>query len=163
MNDQDLLEAVRLIADYQFGFRVGSRLFPNESKIQVSKKTGRPRYILLGDKLLATVRSSDGMLALTLYGGERLSHIIEWPRRRIIVKDSHLDKVLEMKVVKADWVSYVDENLAPNEEVLVYNSSRRLIGVGRVTTSGKTILTVSGGTVVKIREVDEKIRPDPVP
>ncbi|MDW7987006.1 MAG: PUA domain-containing protein [Nitrososphaerota archaeon] len=155
MDDLGLLETIRLIADYQFGFNVGLHLFPDGTIIQVSKKTGRPRYVLLGDKLLATVRSADGMLALTLHGGARLSEIVDWPRFRIVVKDAYLDRVLEMKIVRAEWISHLDEDLVPYDEILVCDSSKRLIGVGRITLSGKTISSACRGTAVKIREVSK--------
>lgn len=157
MDKSELLEIVRMVADYQFGYNTGLKLFPAETVIEVSKKTGRPRYILLDGKLLATLRSNDGMLALTLDGGERLAEIIEWPRFRIVVHNSYIDKVLEMKVVKVNWVKEVDELLCPNEEVLVCTSDKKLIGVGKTQVSGQTIITSRRGIAAKVRNVKKQM------
>lgn len=156
MDEKELLDIVRMVADFQFGYEVGSKLFPDETIIEASRKTGRPRYILLDGKLLATLRSNDGMLALTLNGGERLAEIVEWPRYRIIVDDSFVDKILEMKIVKVNWVRKVDEFLYPNEEVLVCTSDETLLGVGRTQVSGQTIIDSRRGTAVKLRSVKNK-------
>ncbi len=153
MAKTELLDIVRMVADYQFGNNVGPRLFSEDTVIEVSKKTGRPRYILLYGRLLATLRSSDGMLALTIDGAERLAEIIEWPRFRVVIHDACLDKVLKMKVVRVDWIKEVDRLLHPYEEVLVYTSDKRLIGVGKTQVSGQTILSSKRGTAVKIRDL----------
>jgi archaeosine-15-forming tRNA-guanine transglycosylase len=58
-----------------------------------------------------------------------------------------------MKVVRVDWIKEVDRLLHPNEEVLVYTSDKRLIGVGKTQVSGQTILSSKRGTAVKIRDL----------
>jgi len=157
LDKTELLDIVRMVADYQFGYNVGLKLFPNETVIEVSRRTGRPRYILLNGKLLATLRSNDGMLALTLEGGERLAEIIEWPRFRVVVHESYIDKVLKMKIVKVNWVKEVDELLYPNEEVLICTSDKKVIGVGKTQVSGQTIISSRRGTAVKVRDVKKQI------
>lgn len=157
MANTELLDTVRMVADYQFGYNVGSRLFPENTVIEVSRKTGRPRYILLDGRLLATLRSSDGMLALTIDGGERLAEIVEYPRFRLVIHDTYLDKVLKMKFVRAGWIKDVDKLLYPNEEVLVYTSDMRIIGVGKSQISGQTILNSRNGVAVKIRDLRKEL------
>lgn len=147
------------MADYQFGRGVGVRLFPEGTVVKLSKRTGRPRYVLLEDALLATVRSGDGMLALTVHGGVRLSEAVEWPRFRMAVKGEFVGKVVKFRAVRAGWVSLVDEMLLPNDEVLVYGPNGRLIGVGRASVSGGVISTLAWGTVAKIRDLAEDREP----
>lgn len=157
MSKIELLNIVRMVADYQFGYGVGFKLFPEDTIVQVSKRTGRPRYILLDGKLLATLRSNDGMLALTLEGAERLEKIVEWPRFRIVIREKYVPELLKMKVVRVSWVAEVDELLNPNEEVLVYKMDRKLIAVGKAQISGQTITSSRKGTAVKIRDLRKDI------
>jgi hypothetical protein len=37
-------------------------------RVEVSKRTGRPRYIKLGEEILATIRYPDNMIALSFVG-----------------------------------------------------------------------------------------------
>ena len=63
-----LLRIVRDMADYQFGRGVGERLFPERCVIELSKRTGRPRYVRLDEEIIATIRYPDNMIALSLRG-----------------------------------------------------------------------------------------------
>jgi len=158
LSKEELLNIVRMVADYQFGYGVGFKLFPEDTVIEVSKRTGRPRYIILDGKLLATLRSNDGMLALTLEGGERLEKIIEWPRFRVVIREKHLPELSRMKIVRVGWIVKVDELLSPNEEVLVYTMDRKLIAVGKAQISGQTITSSTKGTAVKVRDLRKDIK-----
>lgn len=157
MSRVELLNIVRMVADYQFGRGVGSELFPDDTIVEVSKRTGRPRYILSDGRLLATLRSNDGMLALTLEGGERLGMIVEWPRFRVSVEERYLPELLKMKIVRVEWVVEVDELLSPNEEVLVYTTGRKLVGVGKAQIAGQTIIGSKKGTAIKVRDLRKEV------
>ena len=81
-----LLRIVRDIADYQFGRGVGERLFPDNCKVEISKRTRRPKYIYLEGEILATIRYPDNLLALTLAGARRLLEITGSSALKVIVK-----------------------------------------------------------------------------
>ena len=55
------LEKLRAIADYQFGHGAGVILFPDDIRIEYSKKTSRPRHIFFDDLLIANFRPTDGV------------------------------------------------------------------------------------------------------
>ena len=65
----DDLRRIRMIADYQFGEGAGRALFDDEV-IERSRKTGKIRHIYTNEKLICTMRASDGLLVLSAEGGE---------------------------------------------------------------------------------------------
>lgn len=152
MRAEDLLKAVRAVADYQFGAGVGLRLFPDGCVVEASKRTRRPRYVYLDGALLATLRSMDGLLALSIEGARRLSEIVPRPRFRVVVHGRAVPRVLEGRNVLAGWVKDVDELLMPGEEVLVEDGEGGLLAVGRAAVSGATIRELERGVVVKVRQ-----------
>ena len=75
MRDEETLQAVRKIADYQFGKDAGKKLFPDKVSFTISKKTGRVRQIRYEEKLIATLNPTSGLLSLTIEGAKRL---LDW-------------------------------------------------------------------------------------
>lgn len=157
-NEKVYLRFVREIADYQFGFGVGARLFPENCRVQLSKKTGRPRYIWLDDRLIATLRSLDGFLALTILGGERLASIVPRPRFRVTVAEDAVRYVLEGRNLLVKGVLEADSQLLPGEEVLLEDREGRLIAVGRAVLSGETMIEAERGVAVRVRQSRQSIK-----
>ncbi|RLF11409.1 MAG: pseudouridine synthase [Thermoprotei archaeon] len=145
------LRRVRAVADYQFGEGVGFRLFPEGIELKFSPKTGRVRHIYLDGVLLATLRPSDGLLALTVEGGRRLLTILTPPRLRVKVLEGVEEYVSEGRDVLAKHVSDADPELRPGEEVLVVDSHGELLAVGKAVLSGLEMLSFKEGVAVKVR------------
>src|SRR5947207_6586750 len=76
------LRRIRVVANYQFG-RGASKAFPKTILITRSPHTHRIRHIFRDNSLLATYRPKDGLLALSLAGGEALLGIFKPPRLRV--------------------------------------------------------------------------------
>src|SRR5512135_3439764 len=70
---ENLVGRVRSIADYQFGKGIGTKLFPDNVKIELSPRTGRIRYINLDGERLATLRPTDGLLSLSIKAAQFLA------------------------------------------------------------------------------------------
>lgn len=151
MEDLEALRIVRRVADYQFGRGVGEKLFPDRCIVIRSKKTGRPRYVYLDGKILATIRSGDGLIALTIHGGLRLSEILEYPKFRIVVYEKYVERVLEIEIVRSMWVKIMDCEIVPNDEVMICCEKDELVGVGKAVVSAQTISSSSNIVVAKIR------------
>ncbi|MEM1677285.1 MAG: PUA domain-containing protein [Nitrososphaerota archaeon] len=156
LEDLEALRIVRKIADYQFGRGVGEKLFPEGCVVVRSKKTGRPKYIYLDGKILATVRSSDGFMALTIHGGLRLSEILDYPKFRIVVYEKYVERILEMEIVRSRWVKIIDSEIVPNDEVMVCCQEGELVAVGKAIVSAQTISSSNNIVVAKIRHKVEK-------
>jgi len=71
------LHKIRSIADYQFGKEVGEKLFPEGVNIVHSRRTGKIRHVYLGEKMLATLRPTNGLFCLTIVGAKRMVEAVK--------------------------------------------------------------------------------------
>ena len=147
--NRDLIK-VRSIANYQFGKNIGKMLFPENSIIVKSKNTGKIRYIYYNNKLLATLRAKDGLLALTLDGAERILKV-KTLRCKIKIKNEAAKYVIEGKNVFAKHVIEVNEDLRPQDEVIVVDEEDNLVAVGKAVLSGEEMKAFKHGVAVKVR------------
>jgi predicted RNA-binding protein (TIGR00451 family) len=144
------MKKIRSIADYQFGKGVGKLLFPDGTYIIYSCGTGRIRHIYLRRNLIATLRPTDGLFSLTLDGGRLL--LSSRPIRFwILVQDDIAELIAKGRTVFAKHVIDCDLNIRPREEVVVINSLRKVLGVGKAVLTGKEIMAFNQGVAVKIR------------
>jgi len=149
----NLLRIVRDLADYQFGKGVGEKLFPEDCRIEVSKRTGRPRYVYHGEKLLATIRYPDNLLALSLEGAERLRKILGEDAPRVIVRKSAVEKILKGLNPTARDLLSCSPNLRPGDEVIIEDVDGGIVAIGRAVVSSQTMRELREGVIVKIRKV----------
>jgi len=147
-----LLRIVRDIADYQFGRGVGERLFPDDCRVEISKRTKRPKYVFFRGEILATIRYPDNLLALTLAGAKRLLEVAGDSALKVIVKKKAVEKIKRGMNPLARDVIYYDERIRPGDEVLLLDEDGNFIAVGRAVVSGSTIKGLERGVVVKIRK-----------
>ena len=146
------LQKIRSIANYQFGREVGSNLFPNEVRIVYSKRTGRIRYVYLGEKMLVTLRPTDGLFSLTIAGAKRIMEHVRPIRLWVRIQEEAEPFVAEGKSVFAKHVIEVDEEIRPQEEVVVVTQKDEALAVGRAVLSGKEMKTFRRGVAVRVRK-----------
>lgn len=145
------LQKIRGVANYQFGEDVGQALFPDEVKIIHSKKTGRIRHIYLEGNLLATLRPTDGMFSLTIFGAKRLMSFLEKPRLRVVVQEDVEKFIIDGRDVFSRHVIAADQEIRVGEEVIVTNKDGDILAVGKALLSGKEMLVFKRGIGVKVR------------
>lgn len=148
-----MLDVVRAISNYQFGMNVGEQLFPDGVVIEVSKRTGKPKRVYLDGKLLATVRSNDGLIALTVEGAMRLRTSLPPGRFRVIVSDGAARFIAEGKSLFSKHVLEADPKILPGDEVIIENDKGELLAVGKAVISGCEMGKFRRGLAVKIRKV----------
>lgn len=149
----DALAKLRSIADYQFFRGAGEILIPDGAEIQFSKRTKRPRYVLVDGKLVATLRWKDGYLALTIFGARLLARRTPSPKLRAIVRSDALKKVVERKQVLCLDIVAADPSLRPGSEVIVVDEDDNVLGVGKALLSGHEMVEKTRCLAVKIRKV----------
>jgi len=146
----DLLK-VRSVANYQFGHGVGEILFPDNVTITHSRSTGRVRLVRLDRNLLATLRPTDGLLALTVPGARRVAEAIRPPHLRVVVRDDVREVIVGGGNVFAKHVISADQTIRPGDEVIVTDGSDMVVAVGKALLTGKEMLAFKRGVAVKTR------------
>ena len=153
------LQKIRSIGDYQFGKGLGHKLFPNDVKITYSKRTGRIRHVFLNKDRLVTLRPTDGLFSLTINGAERLVEKKRRLRLCVMINDEAKPFVVVGRSVFAKHVVRADEEIRPQEEVIVVDDKSDVLAVGKAVLSGKEMKTFKKGVAVRVRRGSaEKIR-----
>ncbi len=152
------LDELRGLANFQYGFGVGEILFPEKTEIKRSGKTGRTRYAFLGGKLLASVRTSDGRLVLTLEGAKEVAKSKKLAS--YVVVDEIGEKYCRQgRNLMAKYVVKAGDVLA-GDEVVVLNEKGEVVAIGKAVLSSEEMLIFDKGIAVKVRKgVDEEASP----
>lgn len=145
------LRRIRAIADYQLGPGCGEALFPEGVKIIYSKNTGRIRQIYLDGSLLASFRPMDGLFALALAGAERLVSNMGALGFTVTVADEAAGFVALGRNVFAKHVIDAGYEVRPGGEVVVLDSSRKVLAVGRALLIKEEMLAFGVGVAVRVR------------
>jgi len=151
MMDADDLRKIRSVADYQFGKGVGNKFFPDTVRIVYSKNTGKIRHIYLGDDLLATLRPTTGLFILTIAGAKRMMREVNPPRLWVKLEDYAEPFVSKGRSAFAKHVTEADDEIRPNEEVIVVSQKNEVLAVGRALLSGTEMKAFSRGMAVRVR------------
>lgn len=148
--ESELME-LREIAEIQFGVS-GSALIPDSILVYVSPNTNRVRAVANNGKRYLTLRSGDYRFNLHLEAGKVLNRALPHPRLRVYVKEDYVEFVARGDTLFCKHVLAADADIRPNEEVLVADSARKLIAVGRAQLAGWEMVFYNRGEAVRIRE-----------
>lgn len=146
------IEKIKIIADFQFGKGIGEKIFSNKIKIEKSKN-GRIKRIWANNKLLATLRSKDGFLALRIEGAKLLHNYTKPLRYRVVIIDEEVKKIVSKGGnVFAKFIEKCDKKIVPKEEVLIVDENDNLLAVGEAILTGKEMTIFKRGVAVKVRD-----------
>lgn len=106
--------------------------------------------------ILATIRAHDGMIVLTIEGGQRLHQALPFPRHRVVIQKDVSHFIAKGRSVFTKHVSSVDSDLRAGDEVLVVDSQDALLAVGKANLSPKEMLDLTRGVAVKVRHAIKK-------
>lgn len=156
-SEEDLIR-VRAVADYQFGRGCGARVFPEGISVIRSRKTGKVKGIYHQGMLLATLRPSDGYLALGVEGAMRITSSLKPPRYRVVVMEDVSEFIKKGRNLFAKHVQAADPEIRPGEEVLVTDIKDQILATGRAVLNGREMKRFKIGLAVKVRKgtVDDK-------
>ena len=148
------LRKVKAISDYQFGPLITDVVFKEENNIQIerSKNTNKIRYIYLNQKLIFSLRPTNGLLTLSLYSAQIIIEAIPSPKLRVIVQNDIQEFIKKGRSVFCKHVVCIDEDLRPNDEVIVVNEDDELLGIGRLKLPIPYIKSFNSGIAVNIRK-----------
>ncbi|MCL2288698.1 MAG: pseudouridine synthase [Candidatus Bathyarchaeota archaeon] len=145
------LDKIRSIADYQFGKNVGEKLFPENVTFELSKRTGRIRFINLNGERLATLRPKDGLFSLSIKAAKHIVENIPEVKGLITLKNDVSQYIAAGGDVFAVHVVQIDDEIRAKEEVIIIDENRQLLAVGRTTLSAPEIRAFKTGVAVKVR------------
>ncbi|MDR2707963.1 MAG: pseudouridine synthase [Nitrososphaerota archaeon] len=145
------LDKIWSIADYQFGKNVGKKLFPENVTFELSKRTGRIRFINLNKERLATLRPTDGLFSLSLKVAKYIVENIPEAKGLITLKNEVSQYIAAGGDVFAVHVVQVDDEIRAKDEVIIVDENRQLLAVGRANLSAPEIRAFKTGVAVKVR------------
>ena len=145
------------VANYQFGMGVGSILFNRGTRIMCSRKTGRIRHIYRGEKLIATLRPTDGFLALTTHGAKILLDNMKHVPNTVIVQSDVGEFIAKGGDVFAKHIVNAPGTIRPSDEVIVTDEGGQLLGVGSALLSGNDMKHFRRGVGVRVRRGTDEV------
>ena len=143
---------IALHLDYIYGSRT-SHFWPlEELTFNLSKRTGRIKYVYSKEGLLATIREN-GSLALTILGAMLLVKSEEFKRGYCVtVSDEAAGPVSEGRNVFVKHIIKYGELIKPKLDVGVLDRKERIIAVGQSVVSSRMMAELKKGVAVKVRE-----------
>jgi 7-cyano-7-deazaguanine tRNA-ribosyltransferase len=114
-----------------------------------SLSSGRLREVLLYGKVLFVV-GNDGLPHPTLAGGEVLHASVPSPSLRVVANEDAAPFARRGKSLFSKYVSSVDPAVAPDQYVLVVDSSDTFLGVGRTIMAANEMGRFSRGVAVRM-------------
>ncbi len=148
---ENALGRIRSIADYQFGKKVGAKLFPDNVTFEFSKRTGRIRFVNLDGERLATLRPTDGLFSLSIKAAKCLTENIPEAKGFVTLKNDVSKYIAQGGDVFAVHVVNVDDEVRAKDEVIVIDENHQVLAVGRATLSAQEIRAFKTGVAVKVR------------
>jgi len=113
----------------------------------------------LGNKLLATLRPTDGMLSLTVAGANRLMKGLKPSRLWVKVQKDAEPFIAKGKSVFAKHVVDADREIRSQEEVVVIGEGNQVLAVGKAVLTGREMKAFKQGVAVKVRRgVSEEVK-----
>lgn len=152
------LKRIRAIADYQFGFGIGDALFPEDASFERSRRTGKIRFIWIGETLLSALRPTDGFLTFTIAGAERLVLSVNSLGCTVTIQDDVAEVIAQGRNVMAKHVVEAGSGIRPGDEVVVLNSKKEVQAVGRALLTADEMLAFRTGVAVRTRRGRERDR-----
>ncbi len=152
------LEKLIAVADYQFGEGAGEALFMPADKIrwELSKQTGKIRFVYRDDELILTLVPTTGFFTLMPRAAKLLVRRLEYPRLRVVVNEDAEPFVKRGRSVFPKFIVDCDPEIRPEEEVIVVNENDDVLAVGRALLSGVEMKRFRRGVAVKVRRGVEK-------
>lgn len=151
------LARLRAVADYQFGKGAGAALFPDDTRVEYSRNTGKPRHLYASGELVANYRPNDALYTVTIAGARRLA-ALEGFRYTVRVLDDVVEYVEQGRNVFAKHVVDAGEPIRPGDEVVVVDGGGEVVAVGKSKMNRGDMLSFETGAAVRVRRGRKKDR-----
>ncbi len=143
---------IALHLDYIYGSGTAHFWPLEELTFDLSKRTGRIKYVYSKEGLLATIREN-GSLALTVLGAALLARSEGFKKGYCVtVSDEAAGPVSEGRSVFVKHIVKYGELIKPKLDVAVLDRKERVIAVGQSVISSRMMAELKKGVAVKVRE-----------
>jgi len=140
-----------IMVDYVFGRGVSRAIPADGMRLVYSRRSGRVKLVLHGDRIFATVRPN-GSMALSVYGASLLARRRQFLQSCVKVDDDAAPFVKGGKSVFCKFVTTAGRRIRPRDDVAVLDRAGRIIGVGTALLPGSVMKEFKKGVAVKVRE-----------
>jgi len=148
---QSELTELRGVAEFQFKIP-GSLLIPDDVHVAISPNTNRVRLVLRSGVKYLALRARDYRFNLYVPAGVVLNNYLPHPYMRVYVKDEYAGFIASGKTLFCKHVLIADPEIRPEDEVLVTDSTGKLLAVGRALVAGWEMVYYKRGEAVRVRE-----------
>ena len=153
--EKDIIK-IRAVADFQFGKDVGSKLFPQNVRIDYSPRTGRIRFLSVNGERLATLRPTDGLFSLSIKAAKFMAQNTSFAHCFVTVKTEVSEFIANGGDVFAVHVVSADSEIRASDEVVVLDEERNVLAVGKAVLSSLEMTAFKTGVAVKVRHGAKK-------
>ncbi len=151
---EDFLKAkIKAVVDYQFGRNAGKLIKNPRGEFS---KTGLLRKIFDDEIFLGTIRAHDFYLIPQPALALRLFNSLPTGKMQVIAAQEAIPFIKKCKALFAKFVVGVDPDIRANEEVLIINGDKELVGSGKAELSAKEMLALKKGVAVTTRHPIDK-------
>jgi predicted RNA-binding protein (TIGR00451 family) len=151
----NLLKKAVIIADYQFSAGAGEILFSDSIEFILSR-TRRISQIEENGKRIATLRSFDGLLTLSIEGAKRLHHFFKYPRQRVVMNEESSEFIRKGGTAFCKHVIDADPEIRAYDEVILVDEKDKLLATGKAMLSCEEMKIFDHGVAVKVRYGTER-------
>ena len=143
-------EKVLYHIDAIFGFGI-SGVLSEDLQFEYSRKTGRIKYVYIGKRLFATMRT-DGGLALTIFGATELLKNKQFKENCVIPGEEAVPFVSEGRSLFCKHVEWCGSNVKVGSDVVIIDKKDIVIATGRSLFGSIAMRYHQKGVAVKVRE-----------
>ncbi|MEQ9716069.1 MAG: PUA domain-containing protein [Candidatus Asgardarchaeum sp.] len=136
--------------NYQFQIRNTFVLFENVI-LGISKSTKKIRHIYINDKLIATIRPSDGFLIFNIEGAEYIKKKLKTLPKKVVVSKIVQQILKKSSIIPAKYIVDADQNIYPEDEVFIVDEENQILATGKAILTSYEMKNSRTGIAVKVR------------
>ena len=142
---------LKALLSFQWGASASSLADLDGLEMSISRSTGKIRHVKQDDEILLTLVPTTGLFTPTYEGGKQLLNQGVDEQYIVTINDEVSEFVSSGKSALAKFIVKVSPKLRAGEEVLVVDSTKSLLGVGKALLTGNEMIAFQRGVAVNIR------------
>ena len=137
---------------FNYQFQISNTLVLSENIILgISKSTKKIRHIYINDKLIATIRPSDGFLIFNIEGAEYIKRKLKTLPKKVVVSKIVQQILKKSSIIPAKYIIDADQNIYPEDEVFIVDDENQILATGKAILTGYEMKNSKTGIAVKVR------------